>query len=277
MSKKLPENLSKKLADSQAGQALLIVLLVMSVVLTIGLSVASRSVTDVQISTKEDDALRAFSAAEAGIEQSLITSRNITDQLDSGAKFSSEIEKVEGVSEFAYPTSLKSGDSATFWFVDTNGANPYRGDVQFCWGNRNSQESQESPSVEITVYYKDAGGNVSVKRYAYGDEPGFAQPSSDNCQINDIEKKQVSFKYNTQNVNINGAQFARVRIFNSNSSEEHPVGIKALQGVLPLQGVFVVSTGQAGDATRKIKVFRSRSDLPSIFDYTLFSGSGSYK
>jgi Tfp pilus assembly protein PilX len=51
---------------------LLIVLLAITVILTVVLSVTSRSVTDVTVTTYEEDALRAFSAAEAGVETALL-------------------------------------------------------------------------------------------------------------------------------------------------------------------------------------------------------------
>ena len=56
----------------EKGQALILVLLSLAVVLTVVLSVFSRSITDVSISSKENDAMRAFSAAEAGVEQVLV-------------------------------------------------------------------------------------------------------------------------------------------------------------------------------------------------------------
>ena len=57
----------------ERGQALLIVLLVMTVALTVGLSVATRTIVNVRITTQEEQSQRAFSAAEAGIEETLRT------------------------------------------------------------------------------------------------------------------------------------------------------------------------------------------------------------
>ena len=57
---------------NQKGQALIIILLVMSVVLTVVLSSVSRSVTEIVVTGYEEDALRAFSAAEAGVEEKLL-------------------------------------------------------------------------------------------------------------------------------------------------------------------------------------------------------------
>lgn len=53
------------------GQAALIVTLVVIVGLTVAVAVISRSVTDVGISTQEEERARSFSAAEAGIEDAL--------------------------------------------------------------------------------------------------------------------------------------------------------------------------------------------------------------
>ena len=52
----------------QKGQILLLVVLVMTIALTIGLSLATRTITDIRTTTEEENSQRAFSAAEAGIE-----------------------------------------------------------------------------------------------------------------------------------------------------------------------------------------------------------------
>lgn len=53
------------------GQAALIVTLVVIVGLTVAVAVISRSVTDIGISTQEEERARSFSAAEAGVEDAL--------------------------------------------------------------------------------------------------------------------------------------------------------------------------------------------------------------
>src|SRR5579872_5438969 len=55
----------------QSGQALLLVVLVMVIALTVGLSLASRSVTNLRNSNDEASSQAAFSAAEAGVEQAV--------------------------------------------------------------------------------------------------------------------------------------------------------------------------------------------------------------
>lgn len=57
-----------KFGSARRGQVALIVALVVVVGLTIAVSVASRSITTISVSTKEEEHARAFSAAEAGVE-----------------------------------------------------------------------------------------------------------------------------------------------------------------------------------------------------------------
>src|SRR3989344_2066165 len=57
--------------ERQKGQVLLIVVLVMIVALTVGLSLISRSVTNLRTSTEEAESQKALAAAEAGVEQAL--------------------------------------------------------------------------------------------------------------------------------------------------------------------------------------------------------------
>ena len=54
-----------------SGQVVLIIVLLTMVGLTIGLSLISRTVTDVRISSQIEQSSRAFSAAEAGVETAL--------------------------------------------------------------------------------------------------------------------------------------------------------------------------------------------------------------
>src|SRR3989344_3152201 len=113
-----------KLPMRESGQALLIVVLSLAVVLTVVLSILARSVTDIKLSTGSEESLRAFSAAEAGIERALIAgSGTVTCDgvscLDyGGASLTASVTEVgEGDTSFANPTPILSGETALFWFV----------------------------------------------------------------------------------------------------------------------------------------------------------------
>lgn len=64
----------------KAGQVLLIVILIATVLVTIGLSVLHNSTQEAQLARVEEDAQKAFAAAEAGLQAAL--ERNSTDLSD---------------------------------------------------------------------------------------------------------------------------------------------------------------------------------------------------
>lgn len=149
----------------QKGQALLLILLIMSVVLTVTLSVVARSVTDITISKSEDNSIRAFNAAEAGVEKAIVgsvTSGN-TYSLGSGATYIPIISELGGGSNsFIYPSELQAGESATFWFVshDSDGnitcptCNKPSSHVTICWGEENtSPSSNTTPAILMEFFY----------------------------------------------------------------------------------------------------------------------------
>jgi Tfp pilus assembly protein PilX len=131
----------------ESGQALVLVLLSLSVVLTLILYILSRSVTDVAISSRQEEAVRAFSAAEAGIERSLITGvgYDTSQEIGNATYTTTVVDYASGDDEFQLPNPLSSGDTATIWFVshDANGNlicddehYCFTGDsLEVCWGN----------------------------------------------------------------------------------------------------------------------------------------------
>jgi hypothetical protein len=300
---RLPKSLLKY--NSVSGQALLIVLLGMAVVLTMVLSVVSRSVTDIQLTSRDDEALRAFSAAEAGVEQALIVGTNIGDTplSDSGSSFSVTVEKLaEGKDTYAYPEELSSGESGTLWFVshDSNGnltctvTEPCYKQPTFdvCWG----KSSGTIPAVEVSVYYdrNPSGaptalgaapdfGDVQVARYTFDpvfgpgrrDENSFDAHTSTSCDIED----QTLLYAGSVNVSTglpagcsaqNGCLlFAKAKFIYNDIPQ--PLGFSSPTGTFPAQGVHIESTGQFGDSTRQIDVFRTYSEPLSIFESAVFS------
>lgn len=58
-------------SNKQSGQVIVILLLVMLVVLSVVLAITQRSTTDLSSSTETEQSTRAYSAAEAGLEQAL--------------------------------------------------------------------------------------------------------------------------------------------------------------------------------------------------------------
>lgn len=274
-----------------AGQALVLVLLSLAVVLTLVLFILSRTVSDIAVSTTEEEAIRAFSAAEAGVEQALIVASDISNSSLGDASFDAQVSGFsEGSTTFEYPINLASGDTSTIWFVSHNadgslGANSFAGNsVNICWGKVGTPPSSATtPAVELSVFY-DAS-NVKIGRATF--DPSASRTASNNfssansagCTIGE-SSYQFSANVVFSDIGISVPSqllFAKLRML-YNTDQNHPAGFDVTgQGILPSQGLDIDSTGQAGDANRRLNVFQAWPEPPSIFDFSIYSAGGLIK
>jgi Tfp pilus assembly protein PilX len=274
---------------AQAGQALVLVLLSLAVVLTLVLFILSRTITDIAVSTNEEEAIRAFSAAEAGVEQALIIG-SISETNIGDAKFSADVSGfAEGSATFNYPINLASGDTATVWFVDHDADGDiifppsFTGNsIKICWGKPNTQSGSDyTPAVEFSVFYND--GTIKIVRAAldpnWSRTPpnSFTQASSSGCGIDGVSY-QFSSTVTFASLGIadtNDLLYGKLRMLYS-TDQNQTVGfdVSDTGDVLPSQGLEIDSLGQSGDSNRRLQVFQAWPEAPSIFDYTIFSSSG---
>lgn len=229
------------LTKNNSGQAALIILLIMVALLTIGLSVVSHSVTDISISQDEEEAMRAFSAAEAGIEEAL--GQVDLGSWDPGGPISvgdlnanvsvspiSEIERTINQNEFT--NIILQG---------------FTGDLIVKW--------DEGAALEMTVFQSTG----EIRRYGY--------TGGDGCSsgFNNDPDRQVTIIVNPQDVLL------RIRALCS----ETTITLETT-GSLPTQEYSIDSRAVAGageeSKTSAIQVSRTIPALPPIFDYVLFSG-----
>ncbi len=266
---------------AQKGQALLVILLVMMVGLTIGLSLATRSVSDIKISSQIEQSSRAFSAAEAGIEAALKGEATVdcnSPQTVGQATYCFSTSQAGGTDQPLVFGEVGIADTYNVWLVGHTDAgaldlsNPYSGStIDVCWG-----ETGATPitALEISVVYRDAASTYRVWRGAFDPDASptrrpsnhFSAPDAGGC-AGLVYKKTINFAA----LGITGTKFAlRIRPFYNKTT----LGVVPASGiVLPSQGLNIVSTGKAGDTTRRISVIQSFPSLPGIFDYVLFSGA----
>ncbi|SRR5260221_3812588 len=289
--------------NRQAGQAVLIVLLSMVVVLTVVLSVIASSTSDIKISSNETTSLRAFSAAESGIEKALISNSSTNGNVNSGASFNANVSGLAfGQNFFVYPTSIVSGDTATFWFVSHSNTNTlvcnagspcFTGKtINICWGvSGTSANSATTPAIEISAYYLGTPGDYTTIKFVKGiydpnvgrlGTNGYTASDPGSCTVgttNFAFQKQIDLStlgipvgsYGIQN----GLQFMTVKML-YNTDIPHSLGVNvnfAGNSTLPSQGNQVDSTGSLNGATRKIEVTKSYNQIPPVFDSAIFSPS----
>lgn len=293
----------------QKGQALLLILLTMAVVLTVVLSILSRSITDIGVSTREEEALRAFSAAEAGVEEALV-SGNIgsiiaNSEYGDNSSFSTSVNVANANAyEFGNPIGIFSGEAVTFWFVahdDTGNLicsldKPcFTGSqLKICWGKEGTENNVDTtPAIEASIYYLNTPGNLSTSSIARFTadanesrraQNGFSAQDTGTCKLTTGETYSFQKTMDLTTLGIpagvlqtqNGLQFIKIKLL-YNTNETHTVGISTEfpgNGNLPSQGVKIVSSGISGTSNRKIDVFQGYGEIPSVFDSAIFSLGG---
>ncbi len=264
-----------------SGQAILLVLLGMAVVLTIVISVASRSVTDVSITQTEEESSKAFSAAEAGIENFLsggVTSGSLTESEASFSVVSSDLGAGAIVNFADFGASYRNGDVATLWFVSHDDNDPSKmtctgkpcfggGSFNLCWGS-----GSDSPALEVAVYYGNRTdiftGNYSslkVKRYALDPvsnrSSGFISPVS-GCQ---------GYSYGADISSLpSDLIFARIRFIYNNNPQSFAVVAPSGSGqTFPSQGRRISSLGTAGQSSRRVEMIELYRDPLPILEAAL--------
>ena len=272
----------------QSGQVVIMLLLIMVVVLTIGLSIAARSTTDVGISTLTEQSSRAFAAAEAGLEQALKDPSNgilltgLTSNVGEG-KFS-VIQVAQAGPRFAFPGGVVRDDPIQVWlsnYPDLSDLSLTGKPLRIYWGQAGTSYNcnatdPKAPALEYTYIYSSGGTYSTTHGFFDGcgslrsGASGFSAPESGSYTLTTNLGDQT-YQYRTPEFTLSGnPKLLRVRLLYNDTAV--PVAVESIQANLPQQGSLLESTGEYGDTKRKIQVFRSYPRLPGIFDYVLFAG-----
>jgi len=264
-----------------SGQALLIILLVMAVGLTVGLTVVSRSVTDIGISRQEEESARVFSVAEAGIEEALklgyapaaIEIEGITATVNQAV-----LGKAQ---DFAFPGEYEVGDIQTLWLVghdedgslSPNSTTDLRysaNSIEIYWG----KEEGAVPALEITLIYDDQGDTKIMRWTTDPDDSRRAINNFDSADLGNFQIGGKIFKYKKSLTPLpcSSSICYALRFRLLYNDQPQTLGAKGVIN-LPSQGVCYESTAtnfQTG-ITRKVRQCQLHKAPPGIFDYVLYS------
>lgn len=264
------------------GQALVLVLLALAVVLTIVLFVLSRSITDIAVSSSESSAVSAFSAAEAGVEQALVIGTGGSAQVGTGS-YTSQVSSVgQGASSFIYPLDVNSGDSMILWLkAQDAGSSDFTGsNLKICWGKPGEYANQSVvPAIEAVVFYETVEGSPSsakIARAAFDPNASrrasnlFDAPGS-SCTVSG---QSFAFQAGINLSGIPNPQFVFVRMF-YNTDSAQPLAFDSTDASLfPSQGILVDSSGVSGQSSRKVQVFQGWPEIPAPFQFAIYSSTG---
>jgi hypothetical protein len=266
---------------NESGQALVLVLLALSVVLTIVLFVLSRSITDISISSSASSAVSAFSAAEAGVEQALVIGVGGSDTVGS-ASYTSQVTNVaSGETSFVYPMDLNSGDSMTLWLKSQDSSSDFTGSsLKICWGKTGAYSDQSLiPAIETVLFYETSAGVPSTTRIfraAFDSNAARRVSNSFAADSGTCTVGEESFQFSTT-LDLSllpNPQFVFVRMF-YNTDTSQPVAFDSTNAsIFPSQGILVESSGTAGQSTRKVQVFQSWPEIPSPFQFAVYGSTG---
>jgi len=258
--------------NRESGQVALMVILVVLVISVVVLSVVGRSVTEVRVTSTEEDAAKALRLAEAGVEEAL---RSL-----SATEFSSEIgdgsysvtATQEGALGVVSAAPVADGDVLEITLV---GVGIMPTSVDLYWGDKSDAEQTAASTmaaVEVAVYNNTAG-TMSVRHLAFDPEANrrtnttkMTAPTANPGVyegVNYLAKANVPLQAGDTQVRIKTA-YGRALM----AVKPLPDGT-----IIPTQQFRVVSQGEVGgETTRAVEVTRSNPMLPGIFDAVLYSG-----
>lgn len=288
--------------QKQTGQVAIILLLIIVVSLAVGLSVASRSLTEITNASKTEDSSRAYFAAEAGIEKALSqgTTGAITgfeNQATANVLSRGNIPAANQALE--YPAQPKE-QTAQVWLADPGNLTvPYysQSELDIYFGNL-GVATTDTPALNANLVYKNSDGSYGEKRYFIDPitsrraSNGFPDPNADfslSCNPEPVINTSFSAsatavdrsfhcKATIRNFPTTGGaipMLIRSRILYSTTNQAlafGPVGgCGAPNCSLPPQAKIYTTIGQAGQSQRVLQLFKLDYVVPQMFDYAIFS------
>lgn len=252
---------------TQRGQIGIVLLLMTVVMMTVGISVVSRSTSDIKISNTNEEANKALDAAESGVENALSQDLNTFPSSGSTQGSTGQIGVTTNVTRL---TTLEARvDQGETVGVDLTGvaANTI---VTLNWAKETNCAQQAS--LVATVFNTSAGPNPPpVRRYYFGLRTGNCdnqRTTNDNFALSNLGTV-ASFSLSNTITTQAGDFLIRIRpLYNSTDLRVSGIG-------LPTQAYAVRSQAQNQDSkeTKVVEVNRTLPVAPSVFDYVLYSGT----
>ncbi|HZZ98843.1 MAG TPA: pilus assembly PilX N-terminal domain-containing protein [Candidatus Saccharimonadia bacterium] len=244
------------------GQIALIVLLIMAVVLTIGLAVASRTVMDVSLSRQEQSGSQTFQAAESGVENALNTdltgvangTQIITNQSVGNATVNVTVNTANTIQ-----TRVEQGDAIQVQLGTVVGLNKF---LRVYWALGDACPNRSALLMRV---YNLNGANYTARNYAVtacATANGFTLANGAGANGYPLSY-DVPLAANDRMVSI------------------HPLGddtqlsVAGVNFALPVQyyTINAKATNNSGSETKAITVTKTIAGFPGILDYTLYSGA----
>ncbi len=261
--------------NSQRGQTVVAITFLMLIALGIGVTISTSFFKNLRMVANIDSAGRALGVAEAAAERLLLESQQtLQDYItygNCGANCTLQITGDDGVDATATVVLSYVGNSTENYQIalkktETTEVNltgyPNGQNVSVCWNSLTG----DLPAVTVLFFY-GTSGSYSTDNYAYNSigstySNGFSTASSNYGYTNCFT---VTGKTNPVALRIKPL-YADVTAF----------VVPTAGATIPMQGILITSTGVFGDALKTIKVTKSFSHSPTLFDYVLYQKTPDY-
>ena len=269
--------------SKQSGQVIILLLVILLVGLTLALSITSRTLQQMKVTTVSEHSSRAFTAAEAAIEEAL--RQDLEEKAGAGWQELSSGSLGGKIEEAKYEVEKASEFSLTVQKDDVVQVDleNFSGNLDVYWVKKSDPEENQDDSrasLEL-IFIKEVGGDYSVIRFAVNSEirdNGFTNPGetdtnagvtlantdNGNCS-SDLDGKGYCNKVTISG--LSGIQVLRIKPFYNKATilvTNVPPQIYTIKG----------EATTVADVTRRVEVKKAPPALPPIFDYVIFDGSG---
>jgi len=255
--------MNKDKQNNQAGQVLLITIMLLATALTVALSVSYKSTTETQVTKLEEESQKALAAAEAGIEKALKEDVGTTVAIDVGgytgtAGCPSTYDK----NYFVSPV-LQKDEQFTFYLSEYPGlTNYWPGNLDFYF----KSETDAEPAVELTFF--NAGTTTAVVHYLI-DPTNLVSADSGKTDYSESTYTfdNINFKYKTSSpFAVTTTKIVVARVLSAATR----IAVEGNSN-LPLQGRNCDSNVTAtGGVTQEVNLFQSYPQIPAEFWVTSF-------
>lgn len=237
------------------GQVALVLILIMSVVSALAVSLASRSTVDTRIQQSESEGVQALINAQTGLEQMIINpAGSIVENSYEATKSSTGTESVDAGRMETGSTLEINLASADFGHL--TGLNVY-------WGPDNGNPSDQ-PAIFVSIM--EGSGKITDYAYDYNGTNGFTAAANGS---GGYAKSSGVISLNSNVVK------ARISVLGAPALlKVVPVGAGA---IFPSQINRIKSVGSVDSIDKVVKYGLQYDEsmtpnVPSVFDYALFSG-----
>jgi len=276
----------------QKGQALLFVILTMTVAMAVGVGISLRTISSVSRTTRTDTAARVLAAAEGGAENYLVhTISELENDIslctdaspcevefepfpdDNIATLAEVVVDTYG-DEIVYETEVQKDQVKEIYLEGYN-----HGEIQICW---KALSGLDPVDLYFIVYPRDGdlddmvriGATQGGVGYPTGHDTNLETATAGSC--NDVGG--YDYVYTLTGLPGNKTQILRIRPLINGAR----LAVNSLSGnPLPHQGYKITSVGKLRDvadevtALKTVVVYKSRPYLPAVWDFGIYTETGS--